>query len=119
MKYLFYSLILCISFTSFAQDTTRTENDFSITTYSVKVNDLEDFKTINWEIIPEMFQYNKPETIVELEFSFKKQPSDNPEINFTEFTLSIKGKSEEIETMVLRAKKTVAKAIEILHKKKD
>ncbi|PCI00402.1 MAG: hypothetical protein COB81_08890 [Flavobacteriaceae bacterium] len=115
MKHLFYLVILCISITSFAQETTNTKKEISITTYSVTINTLDGFDTIDWESIPKMFKYNKPETIVKLEFSFKQDATLLSEKKVTEFTIAIQGKSKEIDSLVIRAKKIFTKTSKLLN----
>ncbi|MBL4745338.1 MAG: hypothetical protein JKY08_03130 [Flavobacteriaceae bacterium] len=117
MKSLLFLVILCISITSFSQEITDTEKEISITTYALTFSDLEDFKTINWDLIPEILQHNQPETIVRLEFSIKTAPNEIQDVGFIDFKLVVQGKSKEVKSLVKRAKRILTKTMSLLRKK--
>ena len=79
----------------------------TVNSLKFSVDSPNEFKTINWKDIKEIFSENKKSDSISLGFELKKSPKRKTHYSFT-----IKGKSDDIDGIIKMSKK----AIRVLNK---
>ncbi|MGB5700993.1 hypothetical protein [Muriicola sp.] len=109
MKNTFFLLLLILSLNTMAQDNAKpaVTTDTFVTTLHITVNSIDELQEVNWADIRQIFAKNEPTSPIELGFSLsKKQVLTNFDLDAFEFKIS--GKTDELESMILRTQKMIA-----------
>ena len=79
---------------------------------TVNAENLEELTKFDWDALKTIFKTNSPEDIIELSFNYNKKVMFNENVvdnvNFT-----IKGKTNELESMIKKSKNMISKLKEI------
>ena len=109
MKHL--TIVFALLFTSlfYAQEE---KTDFKVNTISFEVDTVKELKNIDWKNVKEIFSLNTKNEDIEMSFALKQPNSKH------KFKSSIKvgGKSKNIDSLIILAKKGVKSIIKISKK---
>ena len=97
----------------FAQSENKNELTIStVTSFGIKVDDVSQFKTINWDDIKDVFQTNKPEDAIEITIEM-----DFPETGKIKgnSSMTVGGKTKDLDNLITRAKKVTKKFEKIIN----
>ncbi len=114
MKNILFLLLLIFSLHVKAQDDSR--SDISSKTFVTELhfttNSIEELQDVNWEDVRQIFGENEPDSEIELGFTLsEKQVLSHFDLDAFQFRLS--GKTDELESMILRAQKMIGALLEL------
>jgi|TARA_R110000822_G_scaffold273279_1_gene395744 hypothetical protein len=114
MKKLFTLLMLLVSLITNAQEENTKvayfKNEVSkITSLKMTTNSIKDLETINWKDVKSIFDKNSPEEKVALSFEIDLKESKNK----FKGSLTVSGPIKNLDSLIIRAKKTVKSLIRI------
>ncbi len=88
------------------------KNKIHTSNLTVNADDLEELTKFDWDALKTIFKNNSPEDVIELSFNYNKKVMFNENVvdnvNFT-----IKGKTNELESMIQKSKNMISKLKEI------
>ncbi len=91
------------------------ETNVKVTSVSYNVDSSDELKTINWTNIKELFHSNKEDETIEMNFSLN-YPKSKYKIKSS---IKVGGKSKDIDSLIIRAKKGIKAIIKISNKYKN
>lgn len=100
MKKVVLIIFMTFSFLVTAQEIKPEVSVSTTSSLKFSVDDVEEFKTINWNDIREFTKDNKENESFSLTFELKKTKETDDKLSFT-----VKGKSGEIEKLIATSKK--------------
>ena len=117
MKKVLTLFLLTFSIVLFAQDkstkVTFIKNiDSKITSLKYTTSSINEFETINWQDVKSIFETNKPEEKIEMTFEIDLKESKDK----FKSSVTVGGKTEEIDSLIKRAKKIIKSIIKISKK---
>lgn len=100
-------LILCVFTLSMTYGQTKANSELefkesTINNLKISVDDVAEFKTINWKDIKEIFSNNNKKDTISLGFALKKNTKNKNKYSFT-----ITGKTENIDNLISLSKKAI------------
>lgn len=102
-----FAFTLSVSYAQEKNDAKISFTESTVNSLMFSVDSPNEFKTINWKDIKEIFSENKKIDSISLGFELKKSP-----IRKTHYSFTIKGKSDDIDGLIKMSKK----AIRVLNK---
>tara|TARA_R110002049_G_scaffold19876_7_gene73962 strand:- start:846 stop:1199 length:354 start_codon:yes stop_codon:yes gene_type:complete len=117
MKKVLTLFLLIFSIVLFAQDKSTkvafSKNiDSKITSLKYTTSSINEFETINWQDVKSIFETNKPEEKIEMTFEIDLKESKDK----FKSSVTVGGKTEEIDSLIKRAKKIIKSIIKISKK---
>ncbi|WP_394750731.1 hypothetical protein [Spongiimicrobium salis] len=95
---LFFSLFLLIGVNSFAQQNTSTSVESAITSLEVKVTEIEELETLDWDDMFQVFDGNAAHQPIEIALvidgDFKKKSLGDAKVTFSNFNIRLNGIQE-------------------------
>ncbi|QBA65223.1 hypothetical protein [Muriicola soli] len=111
-----FTLFLLLSFTILQinaqrQSPASRQTEIAINALHITVDSFEELQDVDWSEIREIFRDNKSDEIISIGFSLKDQIQRN---NYTmdSFEFTLKGKTEEVESMISKTKRIIASLAE-------
>ena len=103
-----------LTFATFAQSgkSVQIKSDKSVSELTIETQSFEELSQFNWSSVYNIFESNDPDQKIKLHFGFnQKLELENSDIEKWSITLS--GKTSELESMIKRAKSILNKLQEI------
>ncbi|WP_439131082.1 hypothetical protein [Polaribacter sp.] len=113
-KLLLLFAVLTSSF-HFAQDKDINQEIIKVTKMSVEVDSAEELETIDWKDIKEVFAHNTKNEAIEMSFSLHYPKSKNK----IKSAIKVGGKSKNIDSLIVIAKKGIKAIIKLANNHKN
>ncbi|MBT8280844.1 MAG: hypothetical protein KJO16_04645 [Muriicola sp.] len=107
-----FTLFLLLSFTVLqinAQQHSPTAGltEIAVNALHISVDSFEELQEVDWSEIREIFRENQPDEIITIGFSLKEQ-TQRKDYRMDSFEFTLKGKTEEVESMISKTKRIIA-----------
>jgi kynurenine formamidase len=107
MKNLFIVLfIFAMNVVSAQNSDTAETSKITVKSFKIHCESAKELKTIDWNDIHDIIQQNDPEDVVALEFGVHHKVQTQTKVKGT-FNFKLKGKTKDVEKIIIRAKKGV------------
>ncbi len=110
-------LLLAVLTSSFycAQDKDINKEIIKVTKMAIEANSAEELETIDWKDIKEVFAYNTKNEDIEMSFSLHFPKSKNN----IKSSIKVGGKSKNIDSLIVKAKKGIKAIIKLANNNKN
>ena len=93
----------------------NTATDVKISSMTFTVDTVKELESIDWNNVKAIFENNKDEELIKLSFGIDLKKSSNKKIAITG-KFSVKGKSENIDDLIIKSKKGINGLIKLYKK---
>jgi hypothetical protein len=92
----------------------KVELKTAVTELKVEMENLDELKNFDWDMVKEMFQENDAEQEITLAFSYvNKSEIDKTKVRVDNFEMKLTGKTADLDKLTARLKKSFDKLTEI------
>lgn len=115
-KNILLGIFTLMTFATYAQSekSKKEESKTAVTELKVEMENLEELKNFDWNIVKEMFQENDAEQEITLAFAYvNKSEIDKSKVRVDNFEMKLTGKTADLDKLTARLKKSFDKLDEI------
>ena len=91
---------------SYGQSDQSLDTEKAVLTFTVKTDDIEELKNLDWNRIEELFQGNEKGQEISLSFVYENT-DDKPTIRVNNFEITISNQTEDLPGMIAQSKKLI------------
>jgi hypothetical protein len=91
---------------SYGQSDQSLDTEKAVLTFTVKTDDIEELKNLDWNRIEELFQGNEKGQEISLSFVYENT-DDKPTIRVNNFEITISNQTEDLPGMIAESKKLI------------
>jgi len=105
-------LFTVFTFTTYAQSNQKTEKESLITEFKIETNNVNEFKSFDWNTAKDIFNSNKDNQEITLVFAYvNDEDNKTGKSKINNFEYKITGKTGELDMLIAKTKKAVTNLV--------